>query len=138
MASGINSTFRQVGIGTGIALLGALFTSRLTSAVAAHAAGTPFAAHSAGISAGLRNGAAPRLFAATPPQQRGLLGEVIRGSYTTALDHILLVAAIISFTAGRVACPVHPGRAGRGLVRHIAVRLPSARPPSRCCSACSA
>ena len=39
MASGINSTFRQVGIATGIALLGTLFTNRLTSAVIARAAG---------------------------------------------------------------------------------------------------
>ena len=33
MASGINSTFRQVGIATGIALLGTLFANRLASAV---------------------------------------------------------------------------------------------------------
>ncbi|MBO0884293.1 MAG: MFS transporter, partial [Mycobacterium sp.] len=33
MASGINSTFRQVGIATGIALLGSLFASRVGSAI---------------------------------------------------------------------------------------------------------
>ena len=33
MASGINSTFRQVGIATGIALMGALFEHHLTSAL---------------------------------------------------------------------------------------------------------
>ena len=34
MASGINNTFRQVGIATGIAALGAIFVNRITSAVA--------------------------------------------------------------------------------------------------------
>ena len=99
-ASGINSTFRQVGIATGIALLGTLFTNRLSSAVQALTAGTPFAAHSADISTALRNGAPGPLFAAIPAQQRGLLVDVVRGSFTTALNEILLVAAIISFIAG--------------------------------------
>jgi EmrB/QacA subfamily drug resistance transporter len=103
MASGINSTFRQVGIATGIALLGALFASRLASAVDALTARTPLAAHSAAIATALRNDGAARLFAATPPRQRGLLAEVVRGSFTTALNEILLVAAIISFAAGVLA-----------------------------------
>jgi EmrB/QacA subfamily drug resistance transporter len=103
MASGINSTFRQVGIATGIALLGALFANRLGSAVGALSARTPFAAHSAAIAAALRNGGASRLFATTPPGQRGLLAEVVRGGFTTALNDILLVAAIISFVSGVLA-----------------------------------
>jgi EmrB/QacA subfamily drug resistance transporter len=100
MASGINSTFRQVGIATGIALLGTLFSNRLTSAVAERASGTALAGHSAQISAALRNGGARALFASAPPQQRGVLAEVVRGSFTTALDQILLVAAVVSIGTG--------------------------------------
>jgi EmrB/QacA subfamily drug resistance transporter len=103
MASGINSTFRQVGIATGIALLGALFASRLASAVAALTARTPFAAHSATIATALRGGGVQRVFAATPPAQRGLLAGIVTGSFTTALNEILLVAAIISFASGVLA-----------------------------------
>jgi len=103
MASGINSTFRQVGIATGIALLGALFASRLNSAVAALTARTPFAAHSAAIATALHNGSVHRVFAATPPHQRGLLAGIVTGSFTTALNEILLVAAIISFASGVLA-----------------------------------
>jgi EmrB/QacA subfamily drug resistance transporter len=103
MASGINSTFRQVGIATGIALLGTLFSSRLASAVAERTVGTPLAGRTAEISAALRDGGAARLFTAAPPQQRGLLAEVVRGSFTSALDEVLLVAAVISFVAGVLA-----------------------------------
>jgi EmrB/QacA subfamily drug resistance transporter len=103
MASGINSTFRQVGIATGIALLGALFAGRLATAVAALTVRTPFAAHSAAIATALRDGSIGTMFAATPTRQRGLLGYVVTGSFTTALNEILLVAAIISFVAGVLA-----------------------------------
>src|SRR5215469_4590775 len=103
MASGINSTFRQVGIATGIALLGALFASRLNSAVATLTARTPFAAHSAAIATALHNGSIHGVFAATPPHQRGLLAGIVTGSFTTALNEILLVAAIISFASGVLA-----------------------------------
>jgi hypothetical protein len=42
MASGVNSTFRQIGIATGVVVLGSLFTHRVTDALA----GTPAAARS--------------------------------------------------------------------------------------------
>jgi len=103
MASGINSTFRQIGIATGIALLGTLFTNRLTSAVGMQAARTPLAPHSGQIASGLRNGDAAKMAAAVPPQERGALMELVRGSFTAALNEILLIAAIISFAAGILA-----------------------------------
>ena len=103
MASGINSTFRQVGIATGIALLGTLFTTRLTSAVSTEAARTPLAGHSGQIASALRNGGARELFTTIPVQQRGQLAQVVRGGYTTALNHVLLVAATICIVAGVLA-----------------------------------
>jgi hypothetical protein len=103
MASGINSTFRQVGIATGIALLGTLFSNRLVSAVADLTRNTPLAERSGQISAALRNGGASRLFADAPPQSRPQLGEVVRGSFTTALNEVLLVGAVISVVAGVLA-----------------------------------
>jgi hypothetical protein len=103
MASGINATFRQVGIATGIALLGTLFSSRLSSAVFAQTAGTPLAAHNADISHALLNGGAAQLIASTPPTEQRMLVEILRGSFATALNDILLVAAIISIVAGVAA-----------------------------------
>jgi EmrB/QacA subfamily drug resistance transporter len=100
MASGINSTFRQVGIATGIALLGTLFTNRLMSTVMTQVAGTPLAGRGAAISGALSGGNAGKLLETTPPQQRGMLAEIVRASFATALNEILLIAAIISFVAG--------------------------------------
>ena len=103
MASGINSTFRQVGIATGIALLGTLFSNRLAAAVTDLTAGTPLAPRSGQISTALRNGGAGKLFSSAPRQGRAQLAEVVRGSFTSALDQILLVAAVLSFVAGVLA-----------------------------------
>jgi EmrB/QacA subfamily drug resistance transporter len=103
MASGINSTFRQVGIATGIALLGTLFANRITSAVASLSAPTPLAGRSAEISTALRNGDAKSLFATTPPQQRGQLTLIARGAFTTGLNEILLVGAVACFVAAVLA-----------------------------------
>ncbi len=49
MASGINSTFRQVGIATGIAVLGSIFQSAIERHLRPLLAGTPAAAHAAGV-----------------------------------------------------------------------------------------
>jgi EmrB/QacA subfamily drug resistance transporter len=103
MASGINSTFRQVGIATGIALLGTLFANRLGSAVAGLTASTPLRSRAGAISAGLKNGEVTRLFGLVPRSQQGLLTEVLRGSFTSALNEILLVAAVMSFVCAVLA-----------------------------------
>ena len=104
MASGINSTFRQVGIATGIALLGTLFSNRLATAVVDDIAHTPLAGHGGAISGALRNGEARSLFAhANSPQQAALIDRVVRGAFTTALDEILLVAAIVGIVCGVAA-----------------------------------
>ena len=136
MASGINSTFRQVGIATGIALLGTLFSNRLISAVADLTRATPLAEHSGQISAALRNGGASRLFATTPPQARPQLAEVVRGSFTTALEPdparwravISVVAGVLAFVLIRSKDFVAQGSPDR-LLRRGAPPRPTAGPP---------
>lgn len=101
MASGINSTFRQVGIATGIALLGTLFSTRLTSAVGDLVAGTALSGHGDRIASALRAGQADRLFhSAHGRAEEALLQHVARAGFTTALDLIMLVAAVLSLVAG--------------------------------------
>ncbi|HYK68208.1 MAG TPA: MFS transporter [Streptosporangiaceae bacterium] len=104
MASGINSTFRQVGIATGIALLGALFASKVTNEVIARTAGVPgLSGHGAEIAGAVKAGQAQRLLASLPGPARQAAGAVTRTAFTAGLDEILLVAAIIALVAGLIS-----------------------------------
>jgi predicted MFS family arabinose efflux permease len=83
MASGINSTFRQVGIATGIAGLGAIFQGLLTSKI-------------------------PRvpgevLATGNPNFVRGVPAHAYLTAYTDALSELFVIAAIIAFVAGALA-----------------------------------
>jgi hypothetical protein len=104
MASGINSTFRQVGIATGIALLGSLFASKVTDEVIARSAAIPgLSGHGAEIAGAVKAGQVQRLLAALPGPARQAAGGVTRAAFTAGLDQILLVAAIIALAAGVIS-----------------------------------
>jgi EmrB/QacA subfamily drug resistance transporter len=98
MASGINNTFRQVGIATGIAILGAIFESEISTKLAPKLAGTPAAGHSAQIAHAVAAGGAQKVIAGIPPGQRAQATLAIHGAFADAMNHILLVGAIVAFT----------------------------------------
>jgi hypothetical protein len=91
MASGINSTFRQVGIATGIAAWGALFEHKLTSTFREDAlsAGIALRRFGGDISDFVSFGGARRT--GQPVLVR--LGE---HAFTTGLNYILVIAAIVA------------------------------------------
>ena len=104
MASGINSTFRQVGIATGIALLGSLFASKVTDEVIARAAAIPgLSSHGGQIAAAVKNGQVRQLIASVPGSARPAVAGVTRAAFTSGLNEILLVAAIIALAAGVIS-----------------------------------
>ena len=86
MASGTNSTFRQVGIATGIAGLGALFQTTISSKLASPAGSDPPHEVVAAVASG-----------AFPP---GIADEA-RIAFVDSLGTILTVAAIVAL-AGAV------------------------------------
>jgi EmrB/QacA subfamily drug resistance transporter len=95
MGSGINSTFRQVGIATGIAALGSIFTSEVRSHVTAGLS----AAHQGGahaIASAIANGQIAQAIAHVPASARAAVGEVVRASFVAGLNEIFLVAAIVA------------------------------------------
>jgi EmrB/QacA subfamily drug resistance transporter len=92
MASGVNSTFRQVGIATGIAGLGAIFQSAVTSKVV-DALGS--------ARAGARLPPA-EVLAQGNPRAAGAARDAFVTGWTGALNEILVVAAILAL-AGAVA-----------------------------------
>ncbi|HEY7047966.1 MAG TPA: MFS transporter [Jatrophihabitantaceae bacterium] len=104
MASGVNSTFRQVGIATGIALLGSLFASRVQDAAAEQLAKVPgLGPQAARIGQALTNGELGRALGQLPAQQRGPTALAARAAFTTGLNYILLVAAVIALASGVLA-----------------------------------
>jgi MFS family permease len=92
MASGINSTFRQVGIATGIAAWGAIFQHVVADEFNRRA---PQAAGDAADAVAF--GAVTR--------QGGAAAQLAEQAFVTGLDRILLLAAILAF-AGAVASGV--------------------------------
>ena len=115
-APGINNTFRQVGIATGTAMLGAVFQARvetrLTDLGAVPKARVAQAAEA--ISAG---------------QTRGI--PAARDAFVGALDEILIVAAVIAFVcavAGAGADPRPRLRGARRQQRAVAERRVQRQP----------
>jgi EmrB/QacA subfamily drug resistance transporter len=108
MASGINNTFRQVGIATGIAGLGAIFQHEVTrhtsAALAASGAGREVldAGH-ARLAGALVSGEVGALARAMSPAARGALRQAYHIGFTEALTTILLVAAAIALTGAVLA-----------------------------------
>lgn len=104
MASGANSTFRQVGIATGIAGLGAIFQHRVQSSVAHGLALAGAAPAEAARSARLvASGRTADVVAAAPPAARAQIAEVARGAFVGGLNTIFLVGALTAFAGALLA-----------------------------------
>ena len=97
MASGINSTFRQVGIATGIALLGILFSNKVSDEVRTKVAAVPGLSHQAArIATAVQSGQIGHVIGRLPGPAGRAAGLITRSAFTTGLNAILLVAAIIA------------------------------------------
>ena len=99
MASGINSTFRQVGIATGVAGLGTILASHVRASVIDGLSGTALGGHAHAIAHAVSTGGAPQAIATTPAPLRGLVAGTARSALVEGLNTILLVSAIVSFAA---------------------------------------
>jgi EmrB/QacA subfamily drug resistance transporter len=111
MASGINSTFRQVGIATGIALLGTLFSNNVKDEVLARVAAVPGLSHSGPrIAAAVQSGEIGHVISKLPGSTRQTVETITRAAFTTGLNRIMLVAAIIALVSGVVSLAAIRGR----------------------------
>jgi len=101
MASGINSTFRQVGIATGIAALGSIFASQIRSTITARLAATPLRSASSAIEADVLNGqsSAPAGVGHPSAAVTHLVHSVAAAGLINALNDILLIGAVIALVA---------------------------------------
>jgi len=103
MASGINSTFRQVGIAAGIATIGSTFAARIRDGVVSGLAGTPLAHSAHRIAEAISAGHSAQAIASAPPGVRGQLAAVSINSFVNSLNDILLIAAVIAFSGAAIA-----------------------------------
>ncbi len=108
MASGINSTFRQVGIATGIAGLGAIFQHSVTQSTSAalnasgHAREILTAAHGQ-LSTLLESGNVSQIAHTLSPSARSALTSSYRVGFTDAFTDILIVAAVLALVGSILA-----------------------------------
>jgi EmrB/QacA subfamily drug resistance transporter len=95
MASGINSTFRQIGIATGVAALGAVFQSRIASELSTNLPQAP-----PSFSDAVSSGATHQAVAAAPPQFRDEALNAANHAFVTAFNEILLIGAAVAIVGG--------------------------------------
>ncbi len=97
MASGVNSTFRQIGIATGIATLGSLFANQVGDEVAEGLQGTPAAGQSDQIAAAITGGQVKRVVEAAPTELQDRISTVATTAFVDSLNHIILIAMVLAF-----------------------------------------
>jgi EmrB/QacA subfamily drug resistance transporter len=103
MASGANSTFRQVGIATGIAGLGSIFQNQIQhktlSALASTPTGQAVMAHGgAALQGAILGGDVHQAAAAIPSMaSRTALLDAYRVGFSSTLNTIMLIGAVIAF-----------------------------------------
>jgi len=104
MASGINDTFRQVGIAVGIAAYGALFLGRSETEIADRAAGTAAAAGDSPreLSEAVSSGALDGALQTIPAADRGVVADAAEAGFLAGFNEITLIGAGLAI-AGAVA-----------------------------------
>jgi EmrB/QacA subfamily drug resistance transporter len=103
MASGINSTFRQMGVATGIAVLGTIFIGRIHTTVIAKLADTPLAARSHDIALAAGGGRIGEGLSQIPAALRPLVQAATRAGFVDGLNLILLISALLTFLAAIIS-----------------------------------
>ena len=105
MASGINDTFRQVGVAVGVAAWGAVFLGRATDKVSALTAGTPLAApgHARGLVEAVSGGQLGSAVSSLPHGVRALAVSATRQGFLAGLNEILLIGAAVALVGSALA-----------------------------------
>ena len=98
MASGVNATFRQIGIAASIAALGSIFTAAIERNLT-HASSV--ASSAPRIVTAVRQGEVGRLLASLPPATRGQVAVALRSGFAAGINDLLIVTGALAL-AGAV------------------------------------
>ncbi len=98
MASGINDTFRQIGVAVGVAAWGAIFLGRGADTITAATAGTPAAAggHSRQLLEAASDGQLGAALAHAPAGAQHALEVATRQGFLNGLNSILTIGGIVA------------------------------------------
>jgi EmrB/QacA subfamily drug resistance transporter len=122
MAAGLTNTLRQVGTATGVAVFGALYASRVTSATAHDLAGAPVppgAIHR--VAAAVASGAGTRVPSRVPAAARTAVGHAAHAGTASGLNDVLLAAAAFAAVGAVAGFAFGPDRAGQPPPSPVAV-----------------
>ncbi len=104
MASGANSTGRQIGIAVGVAVYGTLFTTLLLHSLDHALSLVPSLARRSGdIATSIDQGTIGRTIVATAPRVRGDLLTAVQSAYTGALNELLILSGIVALVGSVLA-----------------------------------
>ncbi len=95
MASGINSTFRQVGIATGVATLGAIFQSKIASSLAGSVPQAP-----SSFSDAVSSGATEQALQNVPASFHDQAATAANQAFINGFNEILLIAGAVAIVGG--------------------------------------
>jgi hypothetical protein len=128
MASGVNTTFRQIGIATGIAAYGTIFASSLHHKMDQALAGTP-SLHRLlpEVVTDIQQGNGAQAISAVPERFRGALVAAIHSSFASTLDLLLVVSAVLALAGA--ACSLGLIRSRDILVSHQPQPTPTPAEP---------
>ena len=93
MAACLVNTLRQVGTATGVAVLGALYASRVTTATLHALAGLAPPGAAQRLASAVASGAGTRVAAVVPPAARAAVTHAARAGTASGLNDVLLTAA---------------------------------------------
>jgi EmrB/QacA subfamily drug resistance transporter len=100
MASGINSTFRQVGISTGVAALGSIFGSEVARQLRHNLGSVPgYSGQVEALTKAIQGGESSELLAHAPAAQRARLAQATLSSYAHGLDVVLVIGGLVALAA---------------------------------------
>ena len=101
MASGVNATFRQVGIAVATAALGTIFTAAVRRSLDHGLAGVPaLAGHSATVATAVQQGDVRGLIASVPADVRDRVALATHTAFASGLNDLLLVTAGVALVGG--------------------------------------
>jgi predicted MFS family arabinose efflux permease len=104
MGSGINTTFRQVGIATGVASLGAVFQSQVSSKLSTLLPGAQ-----PGLAEAVSSGGSRAAAGIATPAQRPEVVHAAKVAFVSGFNEILLIGAILSFAGAALGFAlIHP------------------------------